>query len=317
MLLFDDDGGETAAPAASDATPAGPGLTVEQTSAVIEVAVAARPSVVRIESTRRDEDGALVTDVGSGVIVDEDGHIMTNAHVVLGTETLLVILPDGSERPGILLGHDAPFTDVAVLQVGPGDLTPIPVGSSGALSLGETVVVIGNPLSEFEGSVTVGVVSGLNRVRTIDSVAHAGLIQTDAAINAGNSGGALLNLQGQFVGMPTSVIRESRDGRVVEGIAFAVPSDQLMPIVAAIIANGENYPRPSLELEHIDLSPETAEQFRIAVDDGALVLSTTPGGVAAQAGILAGDIITAVSGAPVDRSTPLLNVIAGLPPGDR
>ena len=172
-------------------------LTVEQTSAIAEAAAAARQSVVRIESTRNVQ-GGTERDIGSGVLLDTEGHVVTNAHVVIGTDTLNVILADGTERAAILIAHDYPFSDVAVLQIGPGRLQPVEPGDAGALKLGETLIAIGNPLSEYEGSISVGVVSGLNRVRFVDGVRHADWIQTDAAINSGNSGGALVNLKGQF-----------------------------------------------------------------------------------------------------------------------
>jgi len=291
-------------------------FTVEQTSAVTEAAATARPGVVRIESTRRTANG-VVQDVGSGVVIDKDGHILTNAHVVLDTDTLTVFLADGSERKAILIGHDYPFTDLAVLQIGPGGLQPIKIGDSSTLALGETVVAIGNPLSEFEGSVSVGVVSGLNRSRTFDGVTQPDLIQTDAAVNQGNSGGALVNLRGEFVGMPTSVVRESRTGQPVEGIAFALPSARVVAIARGIIEANGSYPRPTLAAEHLDLTPDVlARAPRLAVDEGALITQVIPGGAADGAGIRAGDVITEVAGEPVDRRNLLLNVLMRFESGD-
>ncbi|MGH7753858.1 MAG: S1C family serine protease, partial [Gemmatimonadales bacterium] len=274
-----------------------------------------RPSIVRIESARRTPEGTI-SDVGSGIILDADGHILTNAHVVLGTETLRVILADGSERPAILIGHDAPFTDIAVLRIGPVDLDPLEVGDSTSLALGQAVVAIGNPLAEFEGSVTVGVVSGLNRSRTIDMVRQPDLIQTDAAVNNGNSGGALLNLKGQLVGIPTIVIRATRNDQPVEGIAFAIPSNRAMEVARGIIQANGNYPRAALGLEHMDITAEVAGRFgRLATAEGAIVATVTPGGPAAQAGIQPGDIITAIGGTAVDRAHLLLNGLMEHQPG--
>ncbi|MBA4181280.1 MAG: hypothetical protein C0506_11880 [Anaerolinea sp.] len=233
-----DNATEPAAPAPSRIV-----LTVEQSSAVTDVAARARPGVVLIRSTKRTPSG-IESDSGSGVVLDEQGHILTNAHVVLGTDSLRVTLSDGTERPAILLGHDFPFTDVAVLQITPGKLTPIEPGDSSTLKLGQTVIAIGNPLVEFEGSVNVGVISGLARRRTFDAVRQDDLLQTDAAVNSGNSGGALLNLQGQFIGMPTAVLRQSRTSQPVEGIAFALPSNRVLEIAARIIAVGGGLPAP-------------------------------------------------------------------------
>jgi S1-C subfamily serine protease len=291
-------------------------LTVEQTSAIAEVAAAARPGVVRIESIKTTSTGQE-QDIGSGVVLDREGHIVTNAHVVIGTDSLKVVLADGTERPAILVGHDFPFTDVAVLQVGPGNLTPIPPGDSSALRLGETVVAIGNPLAEFDGSVSVGVVSGLDRVRTFDDVRQADLIQTDAAVNNGNSGGALLNLSGQFVGMPTAVLRQSRSGSTVEGIAFALPANRVLQVANEIIANGGPVDRPSLGIEHIDITAENISRLpRTAVTEGAIVAAVASNGPAAEAGIRTGDVITGLGDADVNRTNPLYNALMAHAPGE-
>jgi 2-alkenal reductase len=299
------DGGP--APAASP----GPStmVTVEQTSAIAETARRVRASVVRIDSTRRVAAG-IEHDVGSGVVMDNAGHILTNAHVVLGTDSVKVVFADGSERAAILLGHDFPFTDLAVLQVGPGQLQPIEIGDSGTLALGDPVIAIGNPLAEFEGTVTVGVVSGLNRRRVFDAVRQDDLIQTDAAINNGNSGGALVTLSGQFVGMPTAILRQSSTGQIVEGISFALPSARIVNIARGIIAEGASYPRPTMGLEHTDLNPTNPPRIaRLAVDEGALVTQVASGGPAASAGIVAGDVITRVGDYVVDKDNPLLNAL--------
>lgn len=311
VARLDDDAGAPAGAGSSAQA-----LTVEQTSAIADAATAARPSVVRIESTKRTATGTE-QDVGSGVVLDPGGHILTNAHVVLGTDSLKVILSDGTERGAILLGHDYPFTDVAVLQIGPGGLTPLPLGDSDALKLGEAVVAIGNPLAEFDGSVSVGVVSGLGRTRNFDGVRQEDLIQTDAAVNNGNSGGALVNLKGQFVGMPTAILRQTRSGASVEGIAFALPSNRLLQIAAVIIRDGGPYPRPSLQLDHQDLTSDVLPRLgRLSVREGALVVAVTPSGAAEKAGIQAGDILTSVGDHPVNPDHPLYNVLMGYAPGD-
>lgn len=255
------------------ATGQGGTLTIEQTSAVADAAARARPAVIKLQSTRRTA-GGTEQDVGSGVLIDRDGYVATNAHVVLGTDTLKAFLPDGSERPAVLVGHDYPFTDVAVVLIGPTNLAPLEVGISSALKLGETILAIGNPLAEFEGTVTVGIVSGLGRRRTFDGVVQRDLIQTDAAINSGNSGGALVNLRGQFVGMPTSVLRQGpSSAAAVEGISFALPSNRVMQIVTGIIAAKGPYPRPTLGLEWIDITPETLPRLRtVGLDHGAELL---------------------------------------------
>ncbi len=290
-------------------------LTVELTDAISSAATKVRPSVVLIEATLT-RPGGTVREVGSGIMFDREGHILTNAHVVLGTDTLKVVLPDGTERTAILLGHDSPFTDLAVLQIGPSSVPPIELGSSKDLRLGQTVVAIGNALGELQGSVTVGVVSGLNRPRTYDAVAQPDLIQTDAPLNQGNSGGALVNLQGQLVGMPTIILRESASGHPVEGVGFALPSDRVVAVARRIIAEGRSYPRPALGIEHVDLSPEVAARLRVGLQDGALVTEVLPAGPAAAAGIARGDVIVKVGAQDVNRRMPFLNVLAEHNPGD-
>ncbi|MEP6871947.1 MAG: trypsin-like peptidase domain-containing protein [Anaerolineaceae bacterium] len=302
--------------AASNRTTApGATLSVDQTSAIADVALHVRPSIVLVDSSKRTV-GGTEHDIGSGVVIDEQGHVITNAHVVLNTDSLKVVLSDGTERPAILIGHDHPFTDVAVLQISPGRLTTVEIGDSSALHLGDTVVAIGNPLAEFDGSVSVGVISGLNRKRVFDSVRQDDLLQTDAAVNNGNSGGALLNLKGQFIGMPTAVLRQSRTGQTVEGIAFALPSNRLMAIVNRIIADGGPYPRPSLGLDHLDINDEVLQRAtRLTVTEGALVTSVVVEGPGATAGILVGDVITRVGSAAVNRENPLLNALTSFDPG--
>lgn len=308
--MSDDAGTAAAAPVLTQS------VSLDLSSAISDAAERGRPSVVRIESTQRTNAGTE-QDVGSGVVVDNEGHVVTNAHVVLGTDSLKVILADGTERPAILVGHDFPFSDVAVLQIGPGKLTPVETGDSSTLHLGETVVAIGNPLAEFDGSVSVGVISGIGRVRTFDGVKQTDLIQTDAAVNSGNSGGALLNLEGQFVGMPTAVIRQSRGGVTVEGIAFAIPSARVMEIANEIIRIGSSYPRPSIEADHVDLSADVNPRgARLAVREGAFIASVVPGGAADKAGIEAGDVVTKVGDTDVNEATPLLNEIMSYHAGD-
>ncbi len=291
-------------------------VTVKQDDAIIQLAAKARPAIVRIESSRRTAEG-IVSDVGSGVVLDNQGHVLTNAHVVLNTETLKVFLADGTERPAIIVGHDAPFSDIAVVQIGPTGLTPIEVGDSNALVLGQAVVAIGNPLAEFDGSVTAGIVSGVNRVRVLDGVRQDDLIQTDAAVNSGNSGGALLNLRGQLVGIPTIVIRQTRNSQPVEGIAFAIPSNRAMEIARTIIAANANFPRPAMGVEHLDITDGIAGRFsRLPVSEGAVVATVAANGPAAQAGIAVGDVITRIGDWDVDQEHPFLNGLMAYKPGE-
>ncbi len=162
--------------------------------------------------------------LGSGVILSPDGLVVSNYHVVGEASEIRVVLNDRREyEADILLGDEE--TDLAVLRLrGARDLPSLTLRDTDNVEVGELVLAIGNPLGELYGSVTVGVVSGLNRSRVLDGVRHDDIIQTDAAINSGNSGGALVNLAGQFVGMPTTILRQSNGGQTVEGVAFAIPS---------------------------------------------------------------------------------------------
>jgi 2-alkenal reductase len=308
VVRLSDGAGE---PAGTDQPVAGTLVELDVTSAIAMAARKASPAVVRVESATR-----RTFEVGSGVVISPEGYIVTNAHVVLGTDQLKIVLSDGSERPAVLIGHDHPFNDVAVLQVAPGGLVVMEVGDAAALEPGETVLAIGNPLGELYGSVTVGVVSGLNRTRLLDGVRHNDIIQTDAAVNSGNSGGALVNLAGQLVGIPTTILRQSPGGLPVEGVAFAIPSNRVMEVANQIIAARGPIPRPSLELEHLDLNEEAAARLpAVATSTGAVVLSLHANGVAAQAGIRPGDVIVQVGTTAVDAQTPLLNALAMHQPG--
>uniref|UniRef100_UPI002ADE22BE S1C family serine protease n=1 Tax=Tepidiforma sp. TaxID=2682230 RepID=UPI002ADE22BE len=233
------------------------------------------------------------------------------------TDDLKVVFADGTERPAVLIGHDHPFNDIAVLQVAPVGLSVMEIGDSSRLEPGEMVVAIGNPLGELYGSVSMGVVSGVNRSRILDGMRHDDIIQTDAAVNNGNSGGALVNLAGELVGLPTTILRQTSGGQAIEGIAFAIPSNRAMAVAEAIIAARGPIPRPTLELEHIDLNEEVAARLpALTTKSGAVILGIRQGGAAAEAGVRAGDVIVQLGDTPVDGQTPLLNALAMHRPGD-
>ena len=211
-----------------------------EASAVTEAVKRAEPAVVTIINTmqvqtRRGSSVAVAE--GSGVIIDTQGHIVTNAHVVQGAQQLDVVFNDGTKVSAVLVGADSTH-DIAVLQVDGGVPGSLPLGDSSALQLGETVVAIGSPLgSTYAGSVSVGVVSGLDR--SVEGSGQTHLIQTDAAINNGNSGGPMLNLAGQVIGINTLVVRQSGSGDIVEGLGFAIPSNTVAGVVQQILAEGQ------------------------------------------------------------------------------
>ena len=257
----------------------------------------ALPAVVSITTRQIEHDqfNRPVTSrgLGSGIIVDRRGYILTNAHVVDGAEQIKVTLTDGRAFRATLVGKDG-FTDLAVIRIEAGNLPALRLGDSRRLAVGETVIAIGSPLwLEGGPTVTVGVVSALGRSMEDPGlpVLH-GMIQTDAAINAGNSGGPLLNLAGEVVGINTAMIASAH------GIGFAVSSTMAKPVVAALIATGRVI-RPTIRLEAVTLTPQVAYANDFPIESGALVVRVDPDGAAEAAGLEAGDVITAVAGRAV------------------
>lgn len=255
---------------------------------------------------------------GSGVLVDPRGYIITNYHVVEGAAELNVIFHDGTSKPARLVGHDYPFSDLAVIQV-EGEGYPYAVlGNSDDILVGETVVAIGSALGDFRNTVTTGVVSGLGRtLKVAEDVSMEGMIQTDAAINHGNSGGPLVNLRGEVIGINTAIIRGSTlSGDVAEGLGFAIPSNTVRYVVEQLIARGKVV-RPYLGIRSTTVSRSLAAYYGLPVDHGVYVNEVIPGTPAAQAGIRRGDIITAIGGLTIDEDHPLINVLAHFETGQQ
>jgi 2-alkenal reductase len=250
---------------------------------------------------------------GSGVIISNDGYIVTNNHVVDNEQSLAVIYADGSRHEATLVGTD-PVMDIAVIRV----KDPVPgvasFGDSDALQPGETAIAIGSPLGDFQNSVTVGVVSALNR--TVPGSGMEGLVQTDAAINHGNSGGPLINLNGEVIGINTLVVRsDSMAGDQAQGLGFAIPSNTVKDVSQQLIANGKVvYPYLGVRFSEID--PETAALQNLPVQYGALVGQVQPNTPAAQAGLQQNDIITAINGQKLDGTSSLRQLLLKHKPGD-
>jgi putative serine protease PepD len=239
---------------------------------------------------------------GSGFVVDDDGTILTNEHVVEGAESIEVRFADGRTVDAELVGTDA-STDVAVLRVDvPADeLAPLELGDSSAIRVGEGVVAIGSPFG-LEGSITAGIVSAVGRtVRAPNGFSIVGAIQTDAAVNSGSSGGPLLNLAGEVIGINSQI--ESRSGGNV-GVGFAVPIDAARRAAEAILA-GETVAYPYLGVRLAD-----------AASGGAEVAAVQPGGPADDAGVEDGDVVVAVDGQEVGAADDLATAIASRAPGD-
>jgi S1-C subfamily serine protease len=314
--LLSEDEEEVAAPIG---TPVGgtSSVTLNEESAITEAVGKALPSIVVVASEEGSlpagEDGQP-SSLGSGVIIDERGYIVTNEHVVADAVRITVTLYDGEEREATLVGDDWPFTDLAVLKIDQGGFVPLALGDSDALVPGQRVIAVGNPLRDFRSSVTVGVVSGVERRWQQDGIFMEDLIQTDAAVNPGNSGGALINVLGQMVGMPTSVVRLD-NGREVEGIAFAISSKTIQQVAAGIIENG-SVSRAYLGVSHIDLTPEIAAARGLTVQRGALISSVGDGTPADRAGIEVDDIILAMGEQEITADVPFLNVLMRLQPDE-
>lgn len=256
------------------------------------------------------------TSSGSGVIISESGYVITNNHVIEDAESLTVILANGDERPARVVGTD-PFSDLAVLKVD-GELPAVAeLGNSDALKPGETVIAIGSPLGDFKNTVTTGVISATGR--SLDSgngYLLENLLQTDAAINQGNSGGPLVNLAGQVVGINTLIVRDSQaSNTVVEGLGFAVPSTSVRAVADQLIAN-DSVARPYMGIRYQTIDPAVARRYSLPVEWGVYIASIDPQGPAARAGLQTGDIITQIGEFPLDENHPYLNALFHYAPGD-
>ena len=310
-----DRGGSVTA-ATPDSTTQSIKIDAEDTTLAETVAAKALPSVVSI-STEIDSSSSMAGgssgssgNIGSGVILDTDGNILTNNHVVEGATSIVVTLDDGSSFEAELVGADS-SSDLAVIKLTNADgasLTPIEIGDSDDLSVGEWVMAIGSPFGN-EQSVSTGIVSALYRSTALSSTSgtsiYANMIQTDAAINPGNSGGALVNDQGELIGI-NSVI-ESYSGSS-SGVGFAIPVNYAKNIADQIIA-GKTPVHSYLGVTLTSVNAWNARQNNLAVDSGAYVNEVVADGPAAQAGIQQGDIITAVDGDPITSADGLIIAI--------
>lgn len=246
--------------------------------------------------------------IGSGFIIDADGLIVTNQHVIDGASEVTVKLDDGTELPAQVVGSDEK-TDIAVLRVSSdAPLSVVPWGDSETLKVGDWVLAIGNPFG-LGGTVTSGIVSA--RGRDIRSGPYDDFIQVDAAINQGNSGGPLFNTDGQVVGINTAIF--SPNGGNV-GLGFAVPANQAKAIVAQIIDHG-SVQRGFIGVTIQPVTPDIAESLGLAKVEGALISTVNPDGPADAAGLRQGDVVTGVNGAPIAKLKDLTRAVAAVTPG--
>ena len=250
---------------------------------------------------------------GSGFVLTSDGYVVTNNHVIEGATSVTVTMYDGTEYPAKVVGSDA-TNDVGVLKITEEvQLQAVEIGSSDALSVGDPVVAIGNPLGELTSTLTVGYVSAKERDVTTDGKT-INMIQTDAAINSGNSGGPLFNLSGEVVGITTAKYSgSSSSGASIEGIGFAIPIDDVMPLVDDLMNFG--YVNSAyLGVMVSDMDAETAAYYNLPV--GAYVQEVTPGYCAEKAGLMAKDIIVAVGSYKVDNVSDLTKTLRKFKAGE-
>ena len=298
-------------------------VTIDESSATIEVAAAVSPAVVRITTGGSVDTSTGVipaTGVGSGFIYDANGWILTNRHVVDGSDSLEVELNDGRVLAGTVYGIDT-LTDLAIVKVEASDLPTVRLGDSSELKVGQLVVAIGSPLGTYSNSVTSGIVSAKGRSITTDGNQNLNnLIQTDAAINPGNSGGPLLDAGGNVVGINTAIAADSN------GIGFAIPIDIARPITKQAVA-GEKLSRPYMGVVYRALDIPFAEANDVPVSDGALIIpggtpgnpkpAVVPNSPADQAGLREGDIIVRVNDQAIDGDNPLDATLSEFAPGDQ
>jgi serine protease Do len=303
-------------------------ITIDESSAIIDVAAKAGPAVVRITTETganaspdpNDPNSGIIPSegVGSGLIFDPQGWILTNRHVVAGSDKLTVELKDGTIYTGTVYGIDT-LTDLAIVKIEATGLTAGTIGDSDGLKVGELVVAIGSPLGTFSNTVTSGIVSATGRQIRTEGSSLDNLIQTDAAINPGNSGGPLLDATGAVIGINTAIARDST------GIGFSIPINIARPLMEQAKA-GKQLARPYIGIRYEPIDKQLAKTESLPVEQGAWISPVTdssgkppvnPGSPAEAAGIKVGDIVVAIGDTTIDTEHPLNAVLAQNAPGDK
>ena len=295
-------------------------VRIDESSAVIGAAEKVGPAVVTIAS---ESDGLFGgTGVGSGFIYDESGWIVTNRHVVEGADTVLVVLQDTRQFEGRVVGVDT-LTDLAIVKISATDLPAAPIGSSQDLEVGQLAIAIGSALGDYPSSVTSGVVSGLGRrIEAGDATGTTSeqltnLIQTDAAINQGNSGGPLINSAGQVIGINTAV------ATTAQGVSFAIPIDIATPIMEQA-RRGEEMTRPWIGIYYRQVNAVVREDLNLPVSHGVVIMAPEnsderaifPDSPAERAGLEEGDVIVSIEDTMIDPEHDLSMLVLRHEPGD-
>jgi S1-C subfamily serine protease len=301
---FITNGGEDAAPAPHPQQPTDAEALDAFSSVVVTVAEKLRPAVVNLRTGKGMRGGS-----GSGVLFTPDGFLLTNHHVVQGSEKVRVRLNDGSEMSGRVVGND-PWTDLAVVQA-EGETFPFaPLGDSAKLKVGQLAVAIGSPLG-FESTVTAGVISALGRtLRSVSGHLVDNIIQTDAALNPGNSGGPLVDSSGRVVGINTAIIQPA------QGICFAVPVNTARTILPQLLKYGRvirGY--LGLHIRQVPIAPDVGRQFELTQKTGIEILMLEEDGPAQNAGLWIEDVIVGFGGKPVSNVDDLQRLLTQLPVG--
>jgi S1-C subfamily serine protease len=289
----------------------------DESSAIIDAAAKVNPAVVQITSTGVDPNSLNQipeTGVGSGVIFNADGWILTNRHVVSGSNKLTIALNDGRTFEGTVYGIDT-LTDLAIVKVDAHGLPTATMGDSSSLKVGQLAIAIGSPLGTYTNTVTSGIISAIGRSIDVDNGTLNNLIQTDTAINPGNSGGPLLDGGGNVIGIDTAVASNA------QGIGFAIPINIAKPLLQQALS-GQTLARPWIGIRYEAITPALVQDRHLPVDHGALVGASqggndavTPGSPAEKAGIKDGDIVTSVEGITIDTDHPLDAVLTQFAPG--
>jgi 2-alkenal reductase len=252
---------------------------------------------------------------GSGFFITDQGYLLTNNHVVEGTKEVSIVLSDGSEQKAAIVGTD-PYSDIAVLKTD-GEVPAVAtLGNSDVLNPGESVIAIGSPLGNFKNTVTVGVVSATGRaIDTGNGYQIEDLIQTDAAINHGNSGGPLVDLAGEVIGINTLIVRDSGNGDVAEGLGFAIPVNTAQAIAQQIIQKGY-FARPYMGINFQPINPGIAMRYNLLAQWGVYVTRVAENSPASKAGLQEGDIITKIGDIDLDETHSYVNTLFAFKPGD-
>jgi len=247
--------------------------------------------------------------LGSGVIVSQDGYIVTNHHVIDGAEQISVDLNDGRSLDAKVIGYDAP-SDLAVLKINANNLPTLTVGDSDRVRIGDVVLAIGNPLGVGQ-TVTMGIISAKGRQTGLSNGSFEDFLQTDAPINQGNSGGALVNTNSELIGINSQILSPS-GGSI--GLGFAIPSNMARTVMEQLINNGK-VRRGQLGIVVLKIPSEEAAKLGITQGPGVVVYQVQSGSAADRAGLRQGDVITALNGTAVTDPNPFRNMIAGIAPG--